>query len=523
MSSKINNAHVRLKPKKGNSINHRTKVRCNNHEIISLLYSNKKKMKFLKYISIILSITILGACTKGFEEINTNPNAPVDVQPSLLLRKVQFDFGEQMHYEGFVAGNLLGQYFTAIDFNLFDRHSLTESQFGGNPWGVIYTNLRDNEIILDKARENQAFAVYEGPALIMKAYMTMVLTDIFGDVPYSEALNGKDGNVTPAYDSQEEIYTGTDGILDNLDAGIAAINNYSGAVPLDGDIFYDGNLDNWIKFANSLKLKALIRISDKYTIPPAISDIYFSGNYIKDNADNAAFDFTATPPNNFRIATARIGDFNLFIMSETMEEILTDLNDPRQAVFFRPTSNDPNVYKGLLNGPDASQTSISVADYSLSGEVFRENTGALDANYMTAWETSFLLAEAAERGFIFANGKTLYEQGVQQAFEYWQTEMPADYLTTGPAAYKANGANALEQIATQKWLASIINGYEGWIEYRRTGFPQLKTISASLNNDLIPVRMPYPTTEDALNNANFSAAAAATDGNSINAKVWWDE
>jgi hypothetical protein len=481
-----------------------------------------KNMKFIKYIFIITTLLVSSACTKDFENINTNPNAPVDVQPSLLLRKILFDYGEQMHYEGFVAGNLLGQYFTAIDFNLFDRHSLTEPQFGGNPWDVLYKNLRDNEIILDKSRESAAFAVYEGPALIMKAYMTAALTDMFGDVPYSQALNGKAGNVTPAYDSQEAIYTGADGILENLDKGIVAINNYSGAIKLEGDIFYNGNLNAWVKFANSLKIKALMRISGEVNVGAQLQAIYNSGNYIKTNTENAVFSFTASQPNNFRISTARVGDFNLFIMSETIEEILKDLNDPRIGTFFRPTGNDATVYKGLLNGPDASQTSISVADFSLSGKVFRENGGNLDANYMTAWETALCLAEAAERGWISANAKDLYENGVTMAFEYWQTAMPADYLTTGKAAYKINGANPLEQIATQKWLANIVNGYEGWIDYRRTGFPQLKTIAASLNNDLIPVRLPYPATEDALNNTNFTTAANATNGNSINALVWWD-
>jgi hypothetical protein len=100
--------------------------------------------------------------------------------------------------------------------------------------------------------------------------------------------------------------------------------------------------------------------------------------------------------------------------------------------------------------------------------------------------------------------------------------MPTAYLTTGAAAYGDNGSNKIQQIITQKWLANIVNGYEGWIEYRRTGFPVLKTIAASLNNNLIPVRMPYPTDEDALNNINFEAAAATTNGNSVNANVWWD-
>lgn len=477
-----------------------------------------------KYILLFLLAIIASACTEDFEEINTNPNSPVEVQPSLLLRQVIYDYGEEMSYEGFVAGNLLGQYFTAIDFNLFDRHSLTEPQFGGNPWPVLYTNLRDNELILDQVKNNEALAVYEGPALIMKAYLGMALTDIFGDSPYSEALRGTDGLVTPAYDQQADIYQATGGILDNLSNGIAAIENYQGSIPLAGDILFDGSLDGWVRFANSLRIKALMRISDQVNVGAALQAIYDSGNYLSDNAQNAVFDFTDGQPNNFRMANLRAGDFNLFIMSETIEEILMDLDDPRMAVWFRPISNDPGqtTFKGLLNGPDASQTSISVADFSLTGTIFRERTGDLDANFLTAWETHFLLAEAAEKGLINADAQALYELGVQQAFEYWQTELPANYLSSGAAAYGLDGANKIEQIITQKWLANIVNGYEGWIEYRRTGFPSLKTISASLNNDLIPVRMPYPTDEAALNAANFSTAAEATDGNSINARVWWD-
>lgn len=479
-------------------------------------------MKNIKILLLLFITVSILSCTKDLEQINTNPNAPINVQPEFLLRQVLFNYQEQMHFEGFVAGNLLGQYFTAVDFNLFDRHDLSSPQFGGNPWPIFYQNLRDNQIIIDQAKDNPASAVYEGPALILKAYMAAALTDIFGDVPYSEALLGKAGEVTPKYDKQEDIYLGDNGILDNLDQGIAAINNYAGTIPLRGDILYNGDLQQWVKFANSLKIKYLMRISSQVEVKNDIQSIYSSGNYLQSNGDNATFDFTNGAPNNFRMATARIGDFNIYIMSETIDNILTNLNDSRIATYFRPTTNQPDEYQGLLNGPDASQTSISLSDYSLSGTIFREHTGDLNANFLTAWEVQFLLAEAAEKGMITADAKTFYDTGVQLAFEYWLTEMPADYLTTGNAAYKNNGADPIEQIITQKWLSNILNGFEGWIEYKRTGFPQLKPIAASLNNDLIPVRMPYPTDEEALNGEHYSKAAAATDGNSINAKVWWD-
>lgn len=479
-------------------------------------------MKNTLYKILMVTLVIFTGCTADFEELNTNPNAPVSVQPGLLLRQVIYDFGEQMSYEGFAAGDLLSQHRTALDFNLFDRHALKSPQLGGNPWPIFYTNLRDNELLLQQAQSSETFKVYEGPALILKAYMAQGLTDLFGDVPYFEAFDGINGTVTAAYDAQEDIYLAEGGILDNLDQGIAALNAYDGAVALEGDLLFNGDLANWVQFANSLKLKALMRISSREDVAGEIASIFAAGNYISNNSDNAVFDFTNSAPNSFRFAQLRAGDFNNFVLSETMEEILTDLDDPRIAVFFRPFANSTSgAFNGLINGINASQTSIEPANYSLAGTLFRENTSQLDANFMTAWETQFILAEAAAKGYISADAETLYNTGVQLAFEYWLTELPADYLT-GTAAYNAAGTTPLQQIITQKWIANIINGYEGWVEWRRTGFPEFKPVAASLNDGLIPLRMPYPAEEQALNADNYQAAAAATNDNSLNAPVWWD-
>lgn len=470
---------------------------------------------------ILFLLLLSSSCTDNFEEINTNPNAPISVQPDLLLRQVLYDYGEEMSYEGFVAGNLLSQQFTMVDFNLFDRHDLSSPQLGGNPWPTLYTNLRDNELLLAQSRANPISAVYEGPALILKAYLTAALTDIYGDVPYFDAVQGKAGIVNPSYDNQADIYQTAGGILDNLDQGIAAIENYVGTQSLDGDIILGGDLNRWTKLGNSLKIKYLLRISEVVDVAEDLQSIYDNGNYIQESNDNATFDFLATQPNTFRLSVLRAGDFNLFVLSETMQEIFSELNDPRVGVLFRPASNSPGAFRGLLNGPDASNTSISVADFSLTGTIFRENSQQLDANFMTNWETLFLLAEAAERNLINADATALYNQGVKEAFAYWQTDLPASYLTTGQASYGSNGQNPIEQIITQKWIANSTNGYEGWIEYRRTGFPNLKPVSASLNNDLIPVRMPYPAEEAALNSQNYEEAISVN-RNSVNSRVWWD-
>ena len=481
-------------------------------------------MKNIKYSLLFLfATTVLVGCKKDFEEINTNPNAPVEASPNLLMRQVIYSTGEEMSYEGFVAGNLLSQHFTMVDFNLFDRHNLAQPQLGGNPWPVLYTNLRDNEILLNNAKTNSAAAVYEGPAMIMKAYLAGMLTDIYGDVPYFEAFNGKNGTTTPKYDSQELIYTGEGGILDLLKKGVEKLAAYNGSISLEGDVLFNGDLAAWQRFGNSLRIKYLMRSSSKLSNSAELQALVDGANYINTNSANAVFNFSDGQPNNFRMANLRSGDFNLYIMSETSEEIFNKYTDPRIGVFFREISNNPTgaiTYKGLLNGPDASATSISISDYSLPGTIFREETGRLDANYMTAWETNFLLAEAAEKGLISGSAKGFYDLAVGQAFEYWGATMPPNYLSRTPAAY---GFSPLEQIAEQKWMANSINGYESWIEYRRTGFPDLKTVAASLNNNLLPVRMPYPTGEQALNADNYNIAAANTNGNSLDAKTWWDQ
>lgn len=480
---------------------------------------------YIFLLSGLLLFTTL-SCKKDLNLINTNVNSPINVEPNLLLRQVIYDYGEQMSYEGFVAGNLLGQYFTMVDFNLFDRHNLSQPQLGGNPWPILYKNLRDNDLVLAKSLTNEVYKVYEGPARIMKAMMSQTLTDIYGNVPYSEALQGLNGNVTPKYDDQEQIYTGSEGIIDQLNKAIAAIDSYNGVQKLQGDLFYNGNLLNWKKLANSLKIKALMRISDRdneiaLDIQQELQNIVMDGNFMTTNSDNAVFQFSAAQPNSFRMQKLRAGDFNLYVMSQTSDTLHQQLNDPRFDVFFRGTGNNSAILNGLINGIDASNTSITLANYSLAGTIFRENTGSLKCNYMTAWETKFLLAEAAQKGFIGGSAMNYYNDAVADAFQYWNVTMPSNYLSTGNAAF-ASG-DPLEKILTQKWIANMINGYEGWIEYRRTGFPTFLPVSASLNNGLYPVRMPYPTDESALNSANYSNASSATNGNSINAKVWWDK
>ncbi len=463
---------------------------------------------------------LFAACTQDFEDLNTNPNAPVDVQPSLLLRQVTYDVVENLSYEGFTGGANLGQYFSADPgFNAFDRGDLLAPQFGGNPWPVLYRNLRDINIVLEKSRATPVNAVYEGPALVMRTIVAGNLTDIFGDVPYTQAGDGRGGVVDPVYDRQEDIYKGPEGLLASLRMAVEVMEAYKAPQKLEGDLLYNGNLDGWIRLANSLRLKYLLRASAQLSAGELaeIGQIVAEDRYIKTNDQNAVFRFGAAP-NDFRFARARVGDFNNYLESRTIDSITDAFGDPRERLWFRATTS--GAYSGIRNGlpPGAS---VDGAKVSLPGRIWREDASQLKGNYMTAWETHFVLAEAAARGYYDGDDPGLYAEGVRLAFAYWNVELPERYLAQDGVNYRTE--TAINQIVTQRWLASIGNGYEGWMLWRRTGFPAFLAPLSSLNGGQIPVRFPYPANEQALNLAKYSEAIGRIGGsNSPNAAVWWD-
>ena len=495
----------------------------------------RQKNITVKKLLTALLLPLLVACTNEFEDLNTNPNAPSQVQPELLLRQTLYGYADAMAYEGFVAGNLLSQHLAMIDFNLFDRHALGSPQEGGDPWTILYQALRDNEALLRLSRQRDIYAHYEAPALILKAYFALQLTDLYGSVPYRQAVRaGTDGITNPMYDTQWDVYNDTqEGAIMLLRQARNLLRQPPPTAVLGGDLLFDGDYSGWLRFGRSLEMRAYARTS--------LADQVFTGGamgsgpiwhffgpalgpdneIISSNDQNAVINFTDTPPNDYPLARARIGIFNVFLMSETAQDVFRDLNDPRIATIYRP-STASGEFRGVANGIDAA-TSIVADSFARPGTVFRENSGGRPFAFMTAWEVNFLRAEMIVR---FANQdivdpKLYYDLAVEQAFEYWDTPMPANYLTEGPAAYDPD--RALEQILTQKWIANAGNSYEAWMDWRRTGIPtQLRPAAASLNDGLIPVRMPYPAEEEALNFNFYRAAAVATDGNSINFPVTWD-
>jgi len=460
----------------------------------------------IKYIQPLVLLIGLMGCTDDFEEINSNPNQPEVVSADLLLPKVINRAANTMALTAWNEGNIVAQLTAKINFTDFDRYL-----WGSNSdlWDDFYGNLRDVSNILSIAEET-GNNNYRATALIMKSWMFSVLTDSWGDIPYSEATRAKsDGIIQSVYDQQEQIY---DGILADLEEANTIID-LNGS-PIGGDLLYDGNMLKWKKLANSLRIRFLMRISNKRDVAGSIQSILDSQPIFESNEDNALMAYLSAQPNTWPVHTYRVGSFDEYRLSLTIETVLKDLSDPRLTNWFRPTDNpsdDPDLLAGMPNGlseNNASNYNGGAANVSRCGPILYEEPNSVDAVVMQYAELQFILAEAAQKGWIGGNAQDYYEEGITSSFEYWGVELPNDYLSRTGVAYDGQ----LETIMTQKWLASFLVGFEGWFDYRRTGLPSF----------IIPVRFMYPGNQQTLNKENYDAAVSRQGPDDINTKVWWE-
>lgn len=476
----------------------------------------------LTYKSILVALTLLlfmGSCSKDFEALNTNPNAPEDVNPQFLLSNILWNASNNNAVDAWNAGNFLAQLTARTEFNEIDRYDIrTNTEL----WNKTYLLLNDVQSLEQLAEGRNP--KYQGIAWIMRAFLASTLTDLWADIPYFTALQGaNNGNFTPSYDTQEDIYMADNGILDLLRRAVTLLNNSNNAAPIQGDLMYGGDTDRWIRFANSLRVRYLLRIANKVNVAAELQDLVNGGMLFRNNADNGLVPYLPTAPNQWFVHTIREGDYGNVRMSNTIDGILTNYNDPRVEVWFKPTVNSQSsgtpLYKGLPNGIGPGRISqFNMADYSTLGVIFRDQPAGVNAVIMLYSELQFALAEAAQRGLISGSAQQYYEEGIRASFDYYKIPMPNNYLTQTGVTY--NGS--LEQIITQKWLASMLVGYEGWFNYRRTGFPALTPAIDNTNNDRIPVRYRYPDTEKAVNPSHYNAASSRIGGDTYDSKGWWE-
>ncbi|WP_438711237.1 SusD/RagB family nutrient-binding outer membrane lipoprotein [Aquimarina muelleri] len=483
-------------------------------------------MKNYIIASILVLISIV-SCTKDFEEININPNQPEEVNSDLLLSTVISTVANRAVQSGWDRGNIVGQLTAKINFTGFDRYQWdAESDL----WEEYYGILPEIDIILKKSTEGETKnTTYEGIALVLRSYVFSILTDNWGNIPFTEALQGLEGNFTPKYDNQEVIYKA---ILKDLKKAsellvIGETIRIAGTLN-GGDVLYEGDTEKWLKFTNSLRLRYLLRVSNKMDVSSEMKEILDSDMFITTNSDNAVVTYPATTQtDSWPISTGRVGSFDEHRLSQTSETILKRFNDNRLFSWFQPTDNsedDPNLYVGLTNGlseDNASTFNGGAKNVSrLRESFFYKSPNSVKAAILQAAEVQFILAEAVQQGWIAGDAKTFYEEGVRLSFAYWKTSQDVNaYLQQPGVLYDGE----LETIITQKWLASFLVGFEGWYDFRRTGFPSIIVPGPdNVNSNQVPVRFLYPDSEQTLNSQSYEQAVLEIGGNTINAKGWWE-
>lgn len=489
-----------------------------------------KANKTIQYTCSLLAILVLG-CTGDFEEINTNPNNPVSTQPNLILPGVQRDMMNTIVGETWSIGNTVMQHTAKNQFVNEDRYLWGEINA---IWDAVYDNMRDVNNMISLSEEDN-LPNYKGVALVLRAWMFSLATDAYGDIPYTEALNGKEGVFFPKYDPQETIYQG---ILADLEEANTILN---GSLDISGDLIYGGEVEQWRKLANSLRIRYLMRISDRVDVSAELSSIVDNpAEYpiFTSNDDHAVYTYQTEAPNQFPLFTYRIGSFNEFRASKTLTDKLIALDDPRLYIFVRPTpatettpETSDDQYVGIPNG----LADVEALTYN-GGPEFQSRVGPLffeEANtelglqvakgvVMTYAELQFLLAEAAQKGLISGSAETYYLNGINASFDFYGIDPDPAYFTQSEVAYTGTNDGLLEKIGNQKWLSLFFQGLEAWFDWKRTGYPVLEPAVDNQNNDMIPVRFIYPIIEQSLNADNRAAAVARQGADDLNSRVWWD-
>lgn len=470
------------------------------------------------------SVLLFAGCTDDFEETNQNPNAPQEADPQFILSNVLSVEASQHAYEqGFRRANYISQFAASVEFERIDRYEMGTNS---NYWDNIFHLLTDLNSMKDLEGYNEA---YGAVGAIMRSYLFSQLTDMWGDVPYTEAVKADEQNFTPAYDTQESIYTDPEtGVLAVLKNAASTLKSTQSSI--QGDVMFDNDLQKWVRFANSLRLRYLMRISKRLDDFSAMQNLADSGMLINANTQNAVIPFLSESPNRWPLSQEAQGIYQEHRMTKTVDSVLSLWEDPRKAVLYKPTqksvNNDDPHYKGLQNGQNRETIStkgIDLNDISLFGSRFRAVPDGVKANYMQYAEVEFTLAEAITRGYISGNAQLHYQQGIAANFDYYGVDLPEDYTSRQAIALSGNTETDLTKILTQKWVVLNTNGHEAWFQIRRTGIPDIEPGPDNLNSDRYPVRYLYPQSEQATNSAHYQEAANRIGGDNINSKGWWEK
>ena len=487
--------------------------------------------------NIFLVILVLGglvAC-QDFEEINENPNEPTEVSPGVLLNSSVRSATNTTVDAAFLLGNNAAQLSSKTL-----RTEVDDYNWNAFPtvWAGYYQTLTDLRGVRDFAEDLEDPGL-EALAIIVESWIYSTLTNAYGNIPYSEAIEGGESQFNPAYDDQEFIYMD---ILERLERANDLLADNEPQI--ESDILFNRDFEKWRKFANSLRLRLLMMASNKMDVASEISDIVANDPIMESNDDNVVFNYLSSFPNEFLLIPIKTGDFDAVAISSTFVNLMEEYNDPRLYRYARPDNEDfDNFFPdssvvGADNGRNTDNCSkigsrLGVAYYNYPDLTTANDLGVdiADGVIMTYSELQFILAEAAAKGWISGDVESYYRSGIEASMVYHQVNIEPfgwdsfdDFYTNSGVAY-----SEVTDIWEQKWVNSFFHGLEPYFDVRRwyiesgnswDGIPFLDAPCSNVNDDQLPMRFPYPGEEQSLNSANYQDAVSEIGEDSKNTRTW---
>lgn len=482
------------------------------------------KVSNISKMAIVLAgVLSLNTSCKKWLDVNDDPNnlAQDKATLALALPSAEYTISYVVGNTYAEIGGFLSQYYTqlpsATQYYDFDRYAFDATD-ADREWSQLYAGaLKDLSFIVDKGSAS-GDSNYVAAAKILQAYTFQLVTDVHGDIPFSEALLAQSGNIAPHYDAQSAVY---DGCLVLLNDALKWISPESLKHPASDDVIFGGDMALWMKFANTLKLKLAVRQSAiRPTVTADIIASLATADFLEAD-ENALINFYSTKGNQNPLYTRIQGigvDNN--VASKAIADSLNLWGDPRATAFFDEESFGAGGINGIAQGAAAENPGSFPANTPNSTMSAQILGPAVPVVLMSNWEAKFLQAEAKAKGWM--TGATTAQEDYEEAIVNNMTYFGIDTTGLGlfgaaPYMWETLPADQARQIAVQKWVSMCgTQSIEAWAELRRTGYPVLPTSLASqLGVGLFPQRIPYPSGEETAN-PNFPGQKTIT------LKMWWD-
>lgn len=492
----------------------------------------------LKY-TLCTALLFSSACG-DFGDMNVDPNRPTQPLTSALLTDAQRSMSSVI---GAADPVLYVQHLSQTQYTEASRYQTVNFDF--NAWysGPLVNLQRIIELNTDEETRNNVLANGSNAnqiaaARIMKAYYFHFMTDRWGMLPYSESLQGRQ-NFTPGYDTQEEIYND---LFKELREAVAMIDDGPGVA---GDILFGGDMEQWARFANTLRMTMALRLSD---VAPSVAETEFAAAYNGGVLEEDLAYPYLNETNNQNPWYERFITRTDYAVSEPLVDYMKELQDPRLPAYADPavdliSEEGYDVFKGMPYGIEAAGDIENSSISFMSSDIIANQDAPL--YIYTRSQILFSVAEAIVRGWVSGDAEQTYYDAIQASMEQWgvfgQTSVMKDmgqyhnvpttvevdiisfeeYIAQPQVAWSE--ANAIEKIQMQKWVALYLQGYEAWAEWRRTDLPSLAPAPDALNDSRrIPVRHAYPTSERDINTANYDEAVSTQGADNLDTPLWWD-